>query len=249
MVFNKIITHMKYSTVFLSGVTMLLSPELKHMCLNIISIILLEHFGLKFLQYLYSRNINYMTNNYYSTIYVNFVMMIKICCIKFISSNIPLIKNGNYNYLPNVCYELLNIFWKTYSNILYALYACTIVTCVTLQLSFPIIKNYISNLANQESVVNFRNLITTAISNINREQTTRINITIDKLDEICPLRCKKLNNVSNNDIDECCICKEKYNDNELHRKLPCNHTFHAHCIEDWIIRNKKCPLCRYELQI
>jgi hypothetical protein len=253
MIFNGVIKYMKYSTICLSGITMLLFPESKNMCMSIISIIGINHIATKISKYLYKKNVERADDNRYGTVYFNVMIMIKICCMKFISLNIPSIKYDENNYPLRVSYELLNIFWKTYSNIIYISYISTVVTSTTFYLTFPIIKNYIYNFIsdanNNALITRFRDLITITIINSNTERIERNNITIEKLDEICPLRCKNMNNVENSNIDECCICKDKFNDNELHRKLPCNHTYHAHCIEDWIIRNKKCPICRYELQI
>jgi hypothetical protein len=45
---------------------------------------------------------------------------------------------------------------------------------------------------------------------------------------------------------ECAIC---YNDliNNL-ITLPCNHTFHNECVNNWTKVNKNCPYCRYNLE-
>lgn len=253
MIFDAVVKYMKYSTVCMTGMTMFLFPETSKTCTSIIAIIAINHVTTQISKHLYNKYINNAENKKYSTIYFNVMIMIKICCMKFISLNIPYIKFDKYNYPSRVGYELLSIFWKTYSNIIYASYVSTIITCVTFYLTFPIIKNYIFNFINDTNndvlISRLREIIAVTIINNDRENIERNRITIEKLDEICPLRCKNMNNVSNSDIEECCICREKYNDSELHRKLPCNHTYHAHCIEDWIIRNKKCPICRYELQI
>ncbi|CAN6380599.1 unnamed protein product [Urochloa humidicola] len=29
--------------------------------------------------------------------------------------------------------------------------------------------------------------------------------------------------------------------------MPCSHTFHEHCILEWLRRNTACPLCRHHL--
>ena len=42
---------------------------------------------------------------------------------------------------------------------------------------------------------------------------------------------------------QCVICLNDYvNDDDL-RVAPCNHHFHAACIDRWLKINKKCPLC------
>lgn len=44
-------------------------------------------------------------------------------------------------------------------------------------------------------------------------------------------------------INQCNICFEE--DNIVRSTLPCNHTFHLHCISKWFrIGNSSCPMCR-----
>ena len=50
-----------------------------------------------------------------------------------------------------------------------------------------------------------------------------------------------------NSEDICCICQVSYDNNEIIRKLPCNHTMHQHCIDIWFEKNKNCPMCRIEI--
>ncbi len=58
------------------------------------------------------------------------------------------------------------------------------------------------------------------------------------------------------DIRDCCIClqqlvvdkigiisKSTVSDYEL-KQLKCGHLFHAYCINKWLKRNDKCPMCR-----
>lgn len=45
-----------------------------------------------------------------------------------------------------------------------------------------------------------------------------------------------------NFTDICAICLEKYEKNELLKKLGCNHVFHKKCVGK--IGKKYCPLCR-----
>jgi hypothetical protein len=51
-----------------------------------------------------------------------------------------------------------------------------------------------------------------------------------------------------NDSDEMCsICREGYNERYKGcRRLPCQHVFHYHCIDDWFFKHKTCPLCRVD---
>jgi len=41
----------------------------------------------------------------------------------------------------------------------------------------------------------------------------------------------------------CSICLSEYTEGTLLRKLPCGHGFHRRCVDKWLQRNKRCPLC------
>ena len=45
-------------------------------------------------------------------------------------------------------------------------------------------------------------------------------------------------------VHKCAICHEE--DNVVRHTLPCNHTFHIHCIQRWFLNNSTCPLCRLD---
>ena len=50
-------------------------------------------------------------------------------------------------------------------------------------------------------------------------------------------------------VDEtCAICLGDYEPGDSLRLLPCNHTFHLHCLTTWAQRKKhatRCPLCAH----
>jgi hypothetical protein len=46
--------------------------------------------------------------------------------------------------------------------------------------------------------------------------------------------------------DNCSICIEKLQDEDIVRELKCHHLFHKDCIDHWLDDNIKCPLCRKE---
>ena len=47
--------------------------------------------------------------------------------------------------------------------------------------------------------------------------------------------------------DVCSICLNKENKEIM--ILICNHNFHSECLQKWLVRNKKCPICRKEVLI
>lgn len=42
---------------------------------------------------------------------------------------------------------------------------------------------------------------------------------------------------------ECVICMMELAIGEEVRYLPCMHTYHAQCIDDWLLRSLTCPSC------
>eukprot|EP00106_Octopus_bimaculoides_P014428 XP_014781870.1 PREDICTED: RING finger protein 11-like [Octopus bimaculoides] len=42
---------------------------------------------------------------------------------------------------------------------------------------------------------------------------------------------------------ECVICMVEFNIGDALRYLPCMHTYHRDCIDDWLMRSFTCPSC------
>ncbi|KAI3454517.1 hypothetical protein Pfo_011180 [Paulownia fortunei] len=50
---------------------------------------------------------------------------------------------------------------------------------------------------------------------------------------------------SGNENVECSVCLENFRAGEKCRILPkCNHSFHAECIDSWLLKTAACPICR-----
>lgn len=49
------------------------------------------------------------------------------------------------------------------------------------------------------------------------------------------------------DEEQCSICLMEFQNNEVIRTLPCIHNFHKDCIDQWLKRQKYCPLCKGEI--
>lgn len=76
-------------------------------------------------------------------------------------------------------------------------------------------------------------------------------LTEDDLNKIAPLSCPGLNNVPEqaetefSNPDSCSVCMEKYTQQQLTRTLPCKHSFHAACIDQWLLQSTPaCAICR-----
>jgi len=51
--------------------------------------------------------------------------------------------------------------------------------------------------------------------------------------------------ITNNVPDDICsICLEEFKYDEELKKLKCDHIFHKGCLEPWLNKNNKCPICR-----
>ncbi|CAA6672493.1 unnamed protein product [Spirodela intermedia] len=45
--------------------------------------------------------------------------------------------------------------------------------------------------------------------------------------------------------DDCAICLETFQDGDRCRLLPvCRHSFHAQCVDSWLLKSSMCPICR-----
>ncbi|XP_048326140.2 RING-H2 finger protein ATL66 [Ziziphus jujuba] len=51
-------------------------------------------------------------------------------------------------------------------------------------------------------------------------------------------------------VAECCICLGAFADGDKVKVLPpCNHCYHPHCVDAWLINHSNCPLCRASLHL
>lgn len=53
---------------------------------------------------------------------------------------------------------------------------------------------------------------------------------------------------SNNHQEKCTICLSEFETGEDVRRLPCMHLFHSDCVDKWLKTNKKCPICRVDIE-
>jgi len=59
------------------------------------------------------------------------------------------------------------------------------------------------------------------------------------------LRCamsKRCQTVTEN--ESCCICCDELQDGRQLCVLPCSHQYHSVCIQQWLVTNSVCPICR-----
>jgi hypothetical protein len=51
------------------------------------------------------------------------------------------------------------------------------------------------------------------------------------------------------DEPHCLVCLCDFELEEKVSSLPCFHCFHTKCIDEWIIRNPRCPICKFEVTL
>ena len=51
------------------------------------------------------------------------------------------------------------------------------------------------------------------------------------------------------DEPRCVICLSDFEIGQKVSALPCCHSFHTKCIDNWIERNPKCPVCKFEVTL
>ncbi|XP_071691282.1 uncharacterized protein [Rutidosis leptorrhynchoides] len=47
---------------------------------------------------------------------------------------------------------------------------------------------------------------------------------------------------------KCTICQEEYEGEDEFGKLECGHFYHLHCIKQWLMQKKTCPVCKVEVE-
>ncbi|KAK8482841.1 hypothetical protein V6N13_123327 [Hibiscus sabdariffa] len=59
------------------------------------------------------------------------------------------------------------------------------------------------------------------------------------------VRYKKGGKIESRWTADCVICLEEFKDGDSCSVLPsCKHLYHRFCIDQWLARNRHCPLCR-----
>ncbi|GIY21288.1 hypothetical protein CDAR_164811 [Caerostris darwini] len=65
-----------------------------------------------------------------------------------------------------------------------------------------------------------------------------------------PHKYKKIMKCTENEdnLEKCTICLCEFEDDEDVRRLPCMHLFHIECVDQWLTTNKRCPICRVDIE-
>lgn len=67
-----------------------------------------------------------------------------------------------------------------------------------------------------------------------------------------PYKYKRVRRQSEIDDDDggekCTICLSLFEIENDVRRLPCMHLFHMDCVDQWLVTNKHCPICRVDIE-
>ncbi|KAI3879212.1 hypothetical protein MKW98_028779 [Papaver atlanticum] len=49
------------------------------------------------------------------------------------------------------------------------------------------------------------------------------------------------------ELIDCAVCLDDYEDRDMLRLIPCLHAFHTNCIDEWLVSHTTCPHCCSDL--
>lgn len=63
-----------------------------------------------------------------------------------------------------------------------------------------------------------------------------------------PYKYTKITKSEDDELEKCTICLTDFVEEEDVRRLPCMHLFHIECVDQWLPTNKRCPICRVDIE-
>ena len=105
---------------------------------------------------------------------------------------------------------------------------------------------------NRQGPFNFREFHELLVNGINRNIVPVTNgFTEQEIENLPYFIYEKIETMGDDKINEeeeqCSICLMEFKNTETIRTLPCIHNFHKDCIDQWLKRQKYCPLCKGEI--
>ncbi|CAM0911711.1 unnamed protein product [Alopecurus aequalis] len=64
-----------------------------------------------------------------------------------------------------------------------------------------------------------------------------------------PLVTYQAQDKQDSNMEQCVICRVEFEEGESLVALPCKHSYHSDCINQWLQLNKVCPMCSAEVSI
>jgi hypothetical protein len=96
---------------------------------------------------------------------------------------------------------------------------------------------FVTNYMDNSNIINDDNNNIINQENKEYKENNSINLYIfSELDEEIRKKC-----------ESCSICFENFKENEIVNITKCIHIYHENCINEWLKRNKTCPLCRFNI--
>ena len=80
------------------------------------------------------------------------------------------------------------------------------------------------------------------VSNNNTNKSEGDNL----IETFCEVKIKNISKLEESN-KKCSICLERFNSKVKVIILPCIHIFHKSCINNWMEKQKNCPICKFEL--
>jgi Ring finger domain len=92
------------------------------------------------------------------------------------------------------------------------------------------------------------NWINYLIVNVPQRQTQAEGMDKNSLNSIKKIKFQKVPNLKEEEEEKCPVCLLEFEDQEQVKQLPCGHLFHEGCIDSWLVRNSKCPICKRDVK-
>jgi hypothetical protein len=238
------------------GVTGILFPNLRYVvcqtaaCIGSVSLID------KFCKWFSWKYPDYASTNYYLSI---FESLAKITLVGYASDQFEVLSNAHGVGAIGFTHWIAGHLCGISRMITYVSYVSTTIVWIIVMIIcpligqklrplMPIITDFVAAMQSNRSfnvTYNGLNLVHSGAQPTLNEKS---------LEELCPLRCPSLGNSRRDNSDEyttpenCSICTEAYSEKQLTRTLPCKHSFHAYCIDPWLLQSSSvCPICRKDV--
>jgi hypothetical protein len=193
----------------------------------------------------------------------NSILALKTLCnlyvLRYVTTTIPILSQ-NHKGFNGTMHNLICKMYSWQESITYWSFWLSCVGTTFSTILFPIINIFCNRLINNSArnITNHLQNLVINVNGINVINTSPNTLTFEAIEKIAPARCAGLHNnaidaekdVEFSHPENCAVCMEKYDDTQLTRILPCKHSFHASCVDEWLMKSSAiCPLCRKDIRI
>lgn len=117
--------------------------------------------------------------------------------------------------------------------------------------SFDPLENMISSFTNMMRLNRANVFNVDWLENINDQvpnSQRRGALSKNEISKIDKQKFLKEKNVKKGEEEKCPVCLMEFEDKEEIKKLPCKHMYHPGCIDTWLKRSCKCPICKRDVR-